>query len=72
MSTKEKRLAKARNNPRNITLRGFETLIEDYGYIEHGRKHSKAIIGPCTMPYKRENPVKSCYVRELIDIIDGL
>jgi hypothetical protein len=37
-----------------------------------GGKHPKAIMGVHTMPYKRENPVKSCYVKELIDIIDGL
>lgn len=35
-------------------------------------KHPKAIIGNHTMPYKRENPVKSCYVKELLDIIDSL
>lgn len=43
-----------------------------YGYIEMGGKHPKAIIGKYTMPYKRENPVKSCYVKELIIIIDSL
>jgi len=72
MSTKEKRLAKASNNPRNVSLTEFETLIEDYGYIEHGGKHPKAIIGIHTMSYKRENSVKSCYVKELLDIIDSL
>jgi hypothetical protein len=45
-------------------------LINDYGHIEEGAKHPKAIIGIHTMPYKRENPAKSCYVKELLDIID--
>lgn len=72
MSTKEKRLAKARKNVRNVSLGEFEALIRDYGYIEHGGKHPKVIIGRNAMPYKRENPVKSCYVKELIDIIDSL
>jgi hypothetical protein len=30
----------------------------------------KAIIGNRTLPYKRENPVKSCYVKELLSIIE--
>lgn len=72
MSKKEKRLEKVRKNIRNVSLGDFEALIEEYGYIEEGGKHPKAIIGAHTMPYKREDPVKSCYVKELIDIIDAL
>jgi hypothetical protein len=60
-----------RRNPRNVPLRKFESLIKLYGYIEEGGKHPKAIIGTRTLPYKRENPVKSCYVLELLEIIDG-
>ena len=72
MSKKGKRLDKIRANPRNISLGDFETLIETYGRIETKGKHPKAIMGTHTMPYKRENPVKSCYVKELIDIIESL
>lgn len=72
MSKKEKRLEKVRKNIRNVSLGDFEALIEEYGYIEEGGKHPKAIIGAHMMPYKREDPVKSCYVKELIDIIDAL
>lgn len=71
MSKREKRLDKIRNNPRNVSLGDFEALIEVYGHIETGGKHPKAIIGIHTMPYKRESPVKSCYVKELIDIIES-
>jgi len=53
-------------------LGDFEALIKAYGYIEEGSKHPKAIIGVYTVPYKRENPIKSCYVKELLDIIDSL
>jgi len=51
-------------------VRDFEALIKRYGYIEEGAKHPKAIIGTRTMPYKRESPVKSCYVKELLEVIE--
>ena len=72
MSQKEKLLAKVRRNPRNVSLGEFESLINGYGYIEEGAKHPKAITGSYTLPYKRENPIKSCYVVELLEIIDSL
>jgi hypothetical protein len=70
MPRDKKSLESIRRNPRNVSLHEFESLIKRYGFIEEGRKHPKAIIGIHTMPYKRENPVKSCYVLELLDIID--
>jgi len=69
---KQKLLDRIRRNPRNVPLRDFEALIINYGYIEEGSKHPKAIIGTYTMPYKRENPVKSVYVKELMEIIDSI
>ena len=72
MPKKQKLLDKVRQNVRNVSLEEFESLINMYGYIEMGGKHPKAIIGVHTMPYKRENPIKSCYVKELINIIDSL
>jgi hypothetical protein len=70
MSRYKKSLEAIRRNPRNVALRDFEGLIKRYGYIEEGAKHPKAIMGRNTMPYKRENPVKSCYVKELLEIIE--
>ncbi len=71
MSHDKKSLEAIRRNPRNVALRDFEALIKQYGYIEEGAKHPKAIIGTSyPMPYKRENPVKSCYVKELLEIIE--
>ena len=70
MSRDKKSLEAIRRNPRNVALRVFEALIKQYGHIEEGAKHPKAIIGAHTMPYKRENPVKSCYVKELLEIIE--
>lgn len=72
MSRKEKLLDKIRRNIRNVSLGDFEALIKAYGHIEEGGKHPKAIIDNYTMPYKREKRVKSCYVKELLDIIDSL
>ena len=72
MTRKQKLLDKAKRNVRNTSLGDFEALIDVYGYIEEGSKHPKAIIDIYTMPYKRENPIKSCYVKELLDIIDSL
>ena len=72
MVKKLKLLEKTRKNTRNVSLHEFETLINEYGYIEEGAKHPKAIIDIYTLPYKRENPVKSCYVKELLEIIDSL
>lgn len=69
MTRDEKSLEAIRRNPRNVALRDFEALVRRYGYIEEGAKHPKAIIGTHTVPYKRENPVKSCYVKELLEII---
>ena len=70
MPRDKKSLEAIRRNPRNVALHDFEALIKQYGYVEEGAKHPKAIIGTCTMPYKRESPVKSCYVKELLEIID--
>jgi len=72
MTKRQKRLEKIRRNTRNVSLADFEALINAYGYIEEGSKHPKAIISIHTMTYKRENPIKSCYVEELLDIIDSL
>lgn len=72
MSTKEKLLVRVRKNSRNISEEDFESLIRLFGHIEEGGGHPKAIIGIYTLPYKRENPIKSCYVKELIEIIDGI
>jgi len=70
MTREKKSLEAIRRNPGNVALRDFEALVKRYGYIEEGAKHPRAIIGTHTIPYKRESPVKSCYVKELIEIIE--
>ncbi len=67
MSAKrDKREERIRENVTNVSLNDFEALISNYGCIEAGGKHPKAIIGKFTMPYKGENPVnpatsKNCW-----------
>jgi hypothetical protein len=72
MSKQDKREQKIRQNPTNVSLKDFEGLINTYGYIKGNGGHPKARIGAFTMPYKRENPVKPCYVKDLLKIIDSL
>lgn len=72
MPRKERRIDRLRQKTGNVSLEDFEAMINAYGHVEPGAKHPKAIIGVHTMPYKRENPVKVCYVKELIAIIDSL
>jgi len=72
MAQKKKPAGKIRRKIRNVSLRDFESMIKEYGYIEEGSKHPKAIIGNHTLTYKREKTVKACYVKDLYDIIDSL
>ncbi len=72
MTRKEKLLEKVRKNPRNVSKEEFESLIRLFGYIEEGGNHPMAIIGDYTLPYKRENPVKICYIKDLTEIIDSI
>lgn len=72
MSKKDKREERIRHVQTNVSLEDFETLMNSYGYIEKGAKHYKAVIGDYMMTYKRENPMKSVYVKQLLKYIDLL
>ena len=72
MSKKEKLEAKIRNNPRNISLKEFESLICQYGEIKEGGSHPQAVIGKGVISYKRTNPMRSPYVVLVLDLIDAL
>jgi hypothetical protein len=71
MSKKSKREQKIRNNTKGVSLNDFEALITDYGRIEMGAKHAKAIIRTTTLMYKRANPVPYVYVEDLLKLIDN-
>jgi hypothetical protein len=70
MSKQDKREIKLRQNPVNVQLQDFENLINQYGRITTCGSHFKAVIGEYKLPYKRENPIKPAYVRDLLKIID--
>ncbi len=72
MSKTEKREQRIRENPCNVSLEDFEALVNQYGYIQFGGSHPKAIIGNILFPYKRSNPVKTPYVEGILEIIDKL
>jgi hypothetical protein len=72
MTKADKKEQKILNNITNVSLEDFEALINQYGFINGTGSHPKARIGNYTMPYKRENPVKVCYVKELLQIIDSV
>jgi len=70
MSKSEKRLSRIRQNPENTSLEDFESLARQYGSIKEGTKHPRIILGGHpSIPYKRESPVKKCYVDELLEAI---
>ncbi len=72
MSKRDKREERIRQAPTNVSIEDFEALINRYGYIEAGAKHQKAVIGNYSMTYKRENPIKSVYVKQLLKFIDQM
>ncbi len=72
MSKRDKRAERIRRNINNVSLADFEALIREHGFIKESGKHPKARIGNYTMPYKKESTVKTCYVKELLRIIDSL
>lgn len=72
MGKREKREDRIRDNSRNVSLRDFEALINQYGHIKMGGKHPQAIIGNRVFPYKQTSPVLLPYVEKVLEIIDNL
>jgi predicted RNA binding protein YcfA (HicA-like mRNA interferase family) len=78
MSKRSKRLAKIRQNPKNVSFESLRTVLEDYGF-EHirtsGSHHTFiAVIDErdwrLTIPFRR--PVKQPYVRASLKAIDEI
>lgn len=70
MSKKGKREQRIRNNTANVSVEEFEALIKQYGHIEEGSKHPKAVVGNDVFPYQRTNPIHRPYVEFLLEAID--
>ena len=76
MSQKQKRLARARENPRGLRFEELLQLYRDWGFVVEpsGRgSHYKAELPGTpvrTRILTRSNPVKSIYVRQAVEAID--
>lgn len=70
MSKKEKREEKIRANPRNVSLADFEWLAQQHGTLVEGGNHPQIVIGYYKISYKKTNPIKVAYVRQLLEAID--
>ncbi len=78
MTKREKRLAKIKQNPKDVSFDDLKLVLEDYGFEllrSSGSHHSfKIIINGVShlfvVPYRR--PVKVVYVREALDLIEQI
>ena len=77
MAKRDKRLEKARRNPKGFSFDELCQLYKDHGFTVRQAKGSHAVafvpgnpISPRTFP--RSNPMKAVYVREAIDAIEEL
>lgn len=79
MSKREKRLAKLRENPNNVSFDELVLVLEDFGFEQRpakGTSHRffRAQIGnnvwSITIPYHR--PVKAIYVRQALEMINEI
>ena len=70
MTKSDKREQKIRQNTKNVSLEDFEWLICKYGYIKFGGSHAIAVIGAQHYPYKRQNPVRHPFVKDVLALID--
>lgn len=80
MSKRAKRLARIRQNPRNVSFQELAQLLEDYGFIMRkgsGSSHHvfRAEIGDhlwkLTIPHRKPH-VKEAYVKEALAAIDEI
>lgn len=78
MSKREKRLARIRQNPKNVSVDDLRVVLEDYGF-----EYKQTIGSHLTFAYMLEGktklfvlpfrrPIKPIYVRRAIEIIDQI
>jgi len=76
MGRKEKLLEQLRNNPTNVRFEDLDKLLQWYGFEcrpPHGGSHyfyKRKGCRPISIP--RHKPVKSCYVKRALALIDEL
>ena len=75
MPPRDRRLQKARQNPKSLSFREIRLLYEDHGFsVRSGGKGSHYIAAlpgtPITRTFPRRNPMKSTYVRQALNAIE--
>ena len=76
MPPNERRLRRARQNPKNVRFNDLVRIYEDHGFIVRPGKGSHYVA---KYPgifirhiFPRQNPMKERYVKKALDIIDEL
>ena len=75
MPTREKRLERARNNPKDVSFDDLRLILIDHGFeIRHGSNHDVAVLPgtPMKVTIPRRNPVKRPYVEQALEFIDEI
>lgn len=78
MSKRQKRLARIRQNPNNVSLEDLRKVLEDYGfeYKQTVGSHYtfSVVIGTTTkllvVPFRR--PIKVAYIKKALKLIDEI
>ena len=76
MPPDERRLRRARQNPKNVRFNELVRIYEDHGFIVRpGRGSHYVAYHPSSrlnIPFPRQNPMKPNYVRDALKAIDEL
>jgi hypothetical protein len=78
MPTREKRLEKARNNPKNVSFRDLCSILQDHGYeIKSGKgsHHIARLPGTpkkLTFPKPTRGHMRPVYVEMALELIDEI
>lgn len=73
MPPRERRLQKARENPKDVAFSDLRKIYEDHGFmVRSGSKHYVATYPGTRIrnTFPRQNPMKRVYVRQALDAID--
>jgi len=76
MAKKRSALERVRNNPKNVTAKDLQELLEDYGFNYRNASGDHYIFKkeghrPITIPYS-QNPIALFIVKEILQVIDSI
>ena len=70
----KKLLLKILSNPKNVSVKQFETLLKHYGYIKKRQRGSHALyeneIIKDIFVFPHSRPVKKCYIKNFLKTIN--